>query len=175
MRGRWMRRAAAAGLAWTCAGLAAPAVAQVGSPNGANPPSVGAMMANPYLNPYLNPYMNPAAAQRPMSGRDAAMYLYMANQANGGLGAGQISGVRPAPGAMRPGQVPAGQPAGRAQPRAGAATAKGRGRMPVAEMPDSAAVPGAGAARFFNPGPARTNGAGRYFARPNGYFNNNGH
>jgi len=177
MPGRWNRRVGAnvivIGLSW----LTGVAEAQVGLPlaPGAGASSPAAMMANPYLNPALNPYLNPAATQRPIDGRDAALYLYMANSANGGLGSGRLSGTRPGPGGM---VGPKAQPA---RPRGGTTinSSRGRGRgqrqAPVAEMPDSASVPGSSAARFFNPGPVNTNGAGRYFARPNTYFNSNGH
>ena len=71
-----------------------PASAQVGttSTTGGMPPA--AMLANPYLNPYMNPYMNPSATLQPMRPANAAMFLYAANSANGGLGSGRISGTR---------------------------------------------------------------------------------
>ena len=137
-------------------------------------PPIGAMMANPYMNPYLNPYLNPVATQQPMTGRDAALYMYMANSARGGLGSGQLSGTRPVPGnglilnASK-------------QPLKANGRVSLRNRQPVpnqravAEMPNSVGHPGASAARFFAPGPVNVNGAGRYFARPNPYFNTNGH
>ena len=105
-----------------------------------------AVMANPYLNPYMNPYMNPAATQQPMNGGNALLYLYAANAANGGVGSGRMSGTRGAP-AVRP------RPA---------------------EMPSTASTPGGGAARYFNPGPVNTGGAGRYYGQRNRYFQNNG-
>jgi len=117
----------------------------------APPPTQGpamppaAMLANPYLNPYLNPYMNPAATLQPMSPNNALLYLYAANSANGGIGSGRMSGSRPQA----------------ARPR-------------VAELPNSVAHPGGGAARFFNPGPVNVNGAGRYYNVRSRYFNNNG-
>ena len=137
-------------------------------------PPIGAMMANPYMNPYLNPYLNPMATQQPLTGRDAALYMYMANSAKGGLGSGQLSGTRPIPG-NAVGLVPPNQPLkanGRARLRNPQPTTT---RRAVAEMPNSAAVPGASAARFFNPGPVNVNGAGRYFARPNPFFSTNGY
>jgi hypothetical protein len=117
----------------------------------APPPSQGtamppaAMLANPYLNPYLNPYMNPAATLQPMNANNALLYLYAANSANGGIGAGRISGTRA--------QAP---------------------RSRAAELPNSVARPGGGAARYFNPGPVNVNGAGRYYNQRGRYFNNNG-
>ena len=172
---RWRMAFVVVGLGW----IATPAHAQVGlsATPGADTAtaSPAAMMANPYLNPYLNPYMNPTATQRPMSGRDAALYLYMANSANGGLGSGQVSGTRPIPGAVNVGV--AGQRAvapARPQAAGGAASKRLKGKLPAAEMPNSASEPGSGAAKFFNPGPGNSNGAGRYYARRNTYFNSNG-
>ena len=104
------------------------------------------MMANPYLNPYLNPYINPLATQQPANGKNALLYMYAANSANGGLGSGRISGVR------------------------GGAAAKPK----VAEMPNSVSQPGGGAARFFNPGPVNAARSGSFYNRRNRYFNNNG-
>jgi hypothetical protein len=106
------------------------------------------MMANPYMNPYMNPYLNPLATQQPMTAQNAMLYMYMANQANGGLGSGRLSGTR-----------------------GGAATAA---KSRVAEMPYTA-HPGGGAARYFNPGPRAANGAGRYYNQSGRYFQNNGH
>ncbi len=104
-----------------------------------------AIMMNPYLNPYMNPYFNPAATQQPMSAGTAALYLYSAQAASGGIGSGRLSGSRPQASSARP-----------------------------AEMPDSASVPGAGASRYFNPGPVNVNGAGRYYNRRSRYFQSNG-
>ena len=146
---------------------------------GVNAP-VGAMMANPYMNPYMNPYLNPMATQQPMTGRDAAVYMYMANSARGGLGSGVISGTRPLPGNAT--ALNAAQPKGRGakNPNNNLNNAMRNvptqnGRRSVAEMPDSASAPGAGASRFFNPGPVNNGGAGRYYNRRNTYFNSNGH
>lgn len=60
------------------------------------------VFANPYMNPYLNPYLNPYATQQRMSPGDAALYLFSAQSAMGGIGSGQLSGVRPGP--RTPGQ-----------------------------------------------------------------------
>ena len=187
MAQRWMRGVAAA---TTLLGSSIGGAAAVGqtSPSFAPPPAapaVGAALANPYMNPYLNPYLNPLATVRPMTGRDAAISLYMANSAQGGLGSGVISGTRPTPANLA--GAAAARPRGKA-PRINAnAIANARanpnmanqplqnGRRPVAEMPDSAAFPGSGAARFFNPGPVNVGGAGRYYNRRNTYFNSNGH
>ena len=105
-----------------------------------------AILANPYLNPYLNPYMNPSATLQPMTPGNAALFLYSAQAANGGFGSGRLSGSRP-------------EPAQQARP---------------SEMPYSSSTPGAGASRYFNPGPVNVNGAGRYYNRRSRYFQNNG-
>ena len=126
------------------------AMAQVPAPANLGMPSA-AMMANPYLNPYMNPYLNPMAAQQRISPGNAALYMYAANSANGGIGSGRISGTRPGPVAAATGS-----------------------RSKAAEMPNGSSVPGSGAARFFNPGPVNVNGAGRYHNRRNTYFQNNG-
>jgi hypothetical protein len=93
----------------------------------------------------MNPYMNPGATQQPMNGTSALMFLYAANAANGGIGTGRLSGTR------------------------GGAPAK-----KAAEMPYTA-HPGGGAARYFNPGPRASAGAGRYYSQRGRYFQNNGH
>ena len=121
------------------------ASAQVGSSTTGSAMPPTAMMANPYLNPYMNPYLNPLATQQPMNAQNAILYMYMANSANGGLGSGRISGTR------------------------GGAAAKPK----AAEMPYTA-HPGGGAARFFNPGPVNSGGAGRYYNQRGRYFQNNG-
>ena len=141
--------------------------------NGSNMPA-GALLANPYMNPYMNPYLNPMATQQPMTGRDAALYMYMANSARGGLGSGVISGTRPMPGNAMAVAAPA-QGRGAKANNAMQNKPAQNGRRPVAEMPDSVSAPGAGASRFFNPGPVNTGGAGRYYNRRNTYFNSNGH
>ena len=135
---------------------------------------IGAMMANPYMNPYLNPYLNPVATQQPMTGRDAALYMYMANSARGGVGSGFLSGTRPIPGNALGLNQPREPLKANGRPALRKRQAQNH-RREVAEMPDSVATPGASAARFFSPGPVNANGAGRYFDRPNSFFNTNGH
>ena len=144
-------RVGSLGVAWA---LLAPAGARAqvgggGSASGsAMPPA--SMMANPYMNPYLNPYMNPLATQQPTNARNAMMYMYMANSANGGLGSGRISGTR-----------------------GGAAAAAKK----PAEMPYTA-HPGGGASKYFNPFnpvPGAGNMSGRYYNQRGRYFQNNGH
>lgn len=102
---------------------------------------------NPYMNPYTNPFLNPYATQYPMSGSDAALSFFAAQQATGGLGSGRLSGVRPS---GREGAVAL-------APRAPASTT---------------AVPGAAASRYFNrslPAPASPRG---HYNRPSSYYQN---
>jgi hypothetical protein len=105
-------------------------------------------MATPFANPYTNPFLNPYMAQTTMGRQTTLMYFLAANQANGGLGSGQISGSRPAPGSS--------------------------GRRQTAEMPTSLGSPGGGAGRYFQRGAAAAGGRGPYFQRHNRYFANNG-
>jgi hypothetical protein len=90
-------------LAWTgVLVVGSEARAQYGgtSSSGTGASNLG-MMANPYMNPYLNPYLNPYATNQRMSAGNAALYLFSAQAASGGIGSGQLSGVRP--GARTPG------------------------------------------------------------------------
>jgi hypothetical protein len=83
--------------------------------------------ANPYAVPTLNPFLNPyAALYAPANPRDAALYFFAAQQSLGGIGSGQLSGVRPLTAAqpIAPSPVPADR-----------------------RVSDT---PGAGAARYFN-------------------------
>lgn len=123
---------------------AAGQMAPVATTSGSSVPPAS-MMANPYLNPYLNPYMSPIATQQSMKPGNALLYMYAANSANGGLGSGRLSGTR--------GGLPS-----RAKP---------------AEMPNSAAHPGGGASRYFNPSPSSVS-SGRYYNQRGRYFQNNG-
>lgn len=86
---------------------------------------VGGPGANMFANPYMNPFMNPLMTQQQMPAGNAALYFFAANQANGGIGSGQMSGTRRGPG-NRPASAPA-----HAAPRG------------------SANVPGGSSARFF--------------------------
>jgi hypothetical protein len=124
------------------------AMAQVSpQPSGSTSTSPSAsMMMNPYYNPYMNPLLNPGASQQQMTTGNALLYMYAANSARGGIGSGRLS---------NPGT---------------SATARKR----PANMPNSASRPGGGAARFFNPGPVNTNGAGRYFNQRGRNFMNTG-
>ncbi len=147
MTGYWIRRAGPIAIGWMLAlpaGVMGQVVPNLSSPAGNQNVPAAVMMANPYLNPYMNPYLNPVATQGTMSAGNAALYLYSANAARGGIGSGRLSQSR--------------------------ATAP---RPKVAEMPDGASSPGGGAAKYFNPGPVNVNGAGRYYNGRRGYFQNN--
>jgi hypothetical protein len=103
--------------------------------------------SNPYMNPYTNPFLNPYATQYPMSGSDAALSFFAAQQATGGLGSGRISGVRPSG-------------------RDGAAAV-------TAQAPDgTTAVPGASASRYFNRGLPASSGPRAHYNRPSSYYQN---
>ena len=105
------------------------------------------VFTNPYMNPYTNPFLNPYATQYPMSGSDAALSFFAAQQATGGLGSGRLSGVRPA---------------GR------------EGAVAVAPRTPNAttAVPGAAASRYFNRGLPATGGPRGHYNRPSSYYQN---
>lgn len=104
-------------------------------------------LANPYMNTYTNPFLNPYATQYPMSGTDAALSFFAAQQAAGGLGSGRLSGVRPS---------------GREK---SVAIAPG---TPNATM----AVPGAAASRFFNRSQPAGDGPRGHYDRPSSYYQN---
>jgi hypothetical protein len=114
----------------------------------------GSMLANPYANPYMNPFLNPYMTQGTMGRNSLLLYYMSAQQANGGLGSGRISGVRPGPAPSGP--APAAQ------------------RRSAAEMPTSMSTPGGGAARYFQRGPTAAVGQKSYYQRHNRYFGNNG-
>jgi hypothetical protein len=130
------------------------AAALIGAALGVRPAiaQVGGPVANsftnPATNPYLNPYLNPAMTQTPTNRDTALLYLLSAQRAGGGIGSGAPSGLR----------TPA------------------SGARPAAEMPRSAMVPGAGAARYFQRGlaPAGAGTAAAYYQRRNRYFDHNG-
>lgn len=115
-------------------------------PSGSTP----GFFANPYANPYVNPYLNPYMIQANMRPGDAALYFTAAQQALGGIGSGQLSGVRP--------------------PR-GTATAPVPAR---GETTNSSMVPGGNAARYFNRSYQPAAGAGSYYNRQGRYFPKNG-
>jgi hypothetical protein len=126
------------------------------------------LFASPMVNPYLNPY----ASQFAGNNSDFLLYMYAANQANGGIGTGVISGTRPAPGmpagSLPPGQNPGLLQRGAAQPSPFRDTST-RGLRPgerqAATMPRSASRPGSAAGNYFFRGMQSNDGAGRYFDR----------
>lgn len=133
---------------------------------------------NPAVNPYLNPY---AATQLQGTSPDVAMYYFAANQMNGGIGSGVISGTRPAPG-MPAGSASPRTGQGRSREKAGTSTrntpftgreAPATARA-VAEMPLATSVPGASASPFFNRGFQSGSGAAKYYNRSQTHFGNNG-
>ena len=153
--------------------------AQVASGYRPQVPATTSIFSNPTLNPYLNPY---AVALAPQANNpDYLLYLNAANQANGGIGTGVISGTRIAPG------VPAGKkpPTASAAPnRSGtfsSAMPRGRsvtpgrteGAMPVPgtngaatmSTPAATATPWANASGYFLRGPGGGDGANRYYNR----------
>lgn len=132
--------------AWLGAEEARAQVGQGGA--GTTPPAAG--LVNPYMSPYMNPYLNPSQTTNATSRSDAMIYLWMAQQQQGGL-----LGPRPT----------------------AASRASSTGSR-VAEMPRSAMQPGAGASRYFSRGPASVGrgneGLGKRYQRLNRYYGNNG-
>jgi hypothetical protein len=94
------------------------------------------------MNPFLNPYMT----QQPING-NLAVYMFAAQQANGGIGSGRLSGTRPA------------RPTAPAAP----AAPSGDGRR-------ASDIPGANAARYFNREYQPPMVSGRYYTRQGRYF-----
>ncbi len=135
-----------------------------------------------FSNPGMNPYMNPYAAGMMPNNPDFLLYMNSANQMNGGFGTGVMSGTRAAPGQQlgtngqalgttikTPGQAPMGR-----NTPAKAGQAKAKNGRPAALMPLASSVPGSGAAGFFGRGFDSTGGAGRFYNRTSGRFQNNG-
>jgi hypothetical protein len=108
------------------------------------------MLANPYANPYLNPFINPYMTQTNVGARNTLLYMMAAQQMNGGLGSGQLSGSRPAASASAR-KAPAAAPAKEPSPRA-------------------PGVPGGRTARYFNRSYAEGGGLTRYYGRQDSYF-----
>jgi hypothetical protein len=137
-------------LALTAPGLApGRADAQPPGYSGTGGPGFNAgMLANPYTNPYANPFMNPYMTQYSTSPGNAALYFFAAQQANGGIGSGRLSGVRPGP---------------------GAATAP-----PPRDRPDDARPPGvpSSVARYFQRG-YQSAGTGPHYNRQGRYYSQN--
>ena len=128
---------------------------------GASPTSASAM-ANPYTNPMMNPFLNPymAAFSGPTTtqntAQNAAMYFFAAQASSGGIGSGQLSGSRPAPGAG----------AGRSSASSRAAKTAERTQKETSVVRTSD-IPGGGAARYFGRGTQPSAGPNPYFNRPN--------
>lgn len=127
-----MRRPAhhrAAGVLLTLAFTAIEARAQApAAPPGSAIRGSAAALVSPAGNPYLNPVLNPGLLQNP-AGRDAFwLSILAANNANGGLGSGRISGAR---------------------------SAVGSGERRHSGYPRELTRPGAGASRYFNRAAAR--------------------
>lgn len=147
-----------------------PATSQPGQLGLAN-----SMYGSAPLNPYLNPYLVGMSPGNP----DYLTYAFLANQRNGGIGSGVISGTRPAPG-VSVGSATAGQ-AG-SGPNPGPSTASRN--APYTSRPaieqnrvtfpmSTASVPGANTGGFFQRGPSTTaRGAARYYSRTNPARNN---
>jgi hypothetical protein len=136
--------AAAGGAAWPADASAQLARGAARTPPVARPQGA---FANPYMNPYTNPFLNPYATQYRMSGSDAAFSFLAAQQATGGLGSGQISGVRPSVGGGTAALAPQGPPS-------------------------TTAVPGAAASRYFNRALPATAGPRGHYNRPNSAYQN---
>ena len=139
------RRAIKAALMVSAAMLAA-------GPRGAEAQSSGSasMYANPIMNPYMNPFMNPYMTQtQTTQPGNLLMYMYAANQANGGIGSGRISGTRPSPSAPAP----------------------AASDVPMKRASD---IPGGGAAGYFNRGPIQNLRNGQHYNRSGRYYENNG-
>lgn len=122
------------------------------------------------FSPYLNPYLMQMGPGNP----DYLTYMYIANQRNGGLGSGVISGTRVAPG------TPAGSVSASPAPaRPGSSASRGpayASRVPAetqrATFPASSSIPGTNTGGYFMRGPNATAGAGRYFNRTSPARNN---
>ena len=141
-----LRALALATVVWTCGTRRADA--QVGQPTGMNP----GLSANPFANPYANPFLNPAMTQTQMAPGAAALYFFAAQQANGGIGSGQLSGSRPPSRSNRPLATPA------PEPDAGQR---------------STDTPGGGAAHYFNRGLKPVERTGRYYNRSGRFYGRN--
>jgi hypothetical protein len=113
---------------------------------------MSAMYANPYANPYLNPFLNPYMTQGAPIYGNPALYLFAAQGANGGIGSGQLSGVRHRPASAAPAQTPK-------------------------EKRRASDTPGGGASRYFNRGfaPSPRGGTSRYYNRQSRSFEGNVH
>jgi hypothetical protein len=147
---RWAWMIVAAGLAVVPGRAFAQAAATPsGSPAG-NASPYAAMYANPYANPYTNPFMNPYMTQQQVNG-NVGMYFFAAQASNGGIGSGQLSGVRGRP------TTPTPPPA------------------PSTDSRRATDIPGANAARYFNRSYQPSPSAMRYYNRQGRYYPSNSH
>jgi hypothetical protein len=111
------------------------------------------LYANPYAVPTMNPFLNPyAAIYADASPTNAALYFFAAQQSMGGIGSGQISGVRPRPSAA---------------PAPSSAPAPSDRRV--------SDTPGSGAARYFNRGFRGGATPQGHYNRFGNYYSGNGH
>ena len=145
------------GIAVLALGLAAltpcSARAQLGAGGGSTAATQGPnFFANPYATPYANPFLNPYMMQMNTTPQNAALYFFAAQGASGGIGSGQLSGVRPGPGTP-----------GRRTSRAAAPQEK--------RAPSAPGVPSS-VARYFNRG-SQSAGTGTHFNRPGSYYPQN--
>jgi hypothetical protein len=132
-------------------------------------PASASMYANPYTNPMTNPFLNPYMAPFTQAGpQNLAMYMFAAQAASGGIGSGQISGVRPAPGTSRTSAA-----SRTAASRASAAAADLSQRETAAVRTSD--IPGAGASRYFGRTTQQSAGASPYFNRSGRYYSSKGH
>lgn len=144
------------------AGVPAPAAAGFANPITPGLGAYASPYANPFTNPYFNPYLNPYMTTVPMSPDLGMLYLLGARSARGGLGSGQISGVRAAERGTdrrQPNSVP---PTISRRSRSRSRSRSSRG---PARMPRSLARPTAGAERYFGRLPDRGAAAADYYGR----------
>ena len=132
-----------------------------------------------FSNPSMNPYMNPYAAGMMPNNPDFLLYMYANNQANGGFGTGVMSGTRPGQGQQMGsngqmlGPVNKNASMSRNAVNKGSQT-RGKGGPKPALMPLATSVPGSGAAGYFARSFDPTGGAGKFYNRTSGRFQNNG-
>lgn len=109
------------------------------------PTGSAGMTANPYANLYLNPFLPSYMGQSSsITSNNTLLYMMMAQQMGGGIGSGQLSGVRPGPAAR---QAPASEQVSRAR-----------------------GVPSGRAGHYFNRSYAGGGGISRYYNRQDSYF-----
>jgi hypothetical protein len=182
------------GLAWASSEAAAQLNPQANAPTAS---TTGGYVQSPYANPYMNTLFNPFSANASMDKTAIGYYAFQMQQANGGLGSGQLSGVRPgrklgAADANRAGALGADRMGGEDADR-GVPTGLGRtfGGGMVSKTPSrkrsdvdgarrpaavaSGRVAGAGASRYFQRGIRQTDETDSQFTRKGGFFQNFGY